>query len=98
VVGVEEIFADVDQESQGNRGDDEKREREDRGEGHRCCYPTAERVEGTKEAEVLMVLYTSAAHGSSDASSGFLSSSFFLFALGLTHSALVSSPYDHIAV
>jgi len=57
VVGFQEIFADVEQEIQGDRGDDEEREGRGGGEGYRCRHPAAERAEDTEEVEVVMVQY-----------------------------------------
>ena len=54
MVGIQEVFASVDKESQGDSGDDEEREEGGR-ERHRCCYPTAQRVEGTEEAEIVTI-------------------------------------------
>jgi hypothetical protein len=50
-------------------GNEEERERYSRGEGHRCCYPAAQRVEGAEEAKVVAVSHFVAAHSLCDASS-----------------------------
>lgn len=55
MVGVQEVLAGVDKETQGDGSDGEEREGETRGEGHRCRYPPAERAEDAEVVEVVTV-------------------------------------------
>lgn len=56
MVGVQEVFAGVDEESQSDSRDDEGREEGGR-ERYRCRYSAAQRVEGTEEAEAVTMWY-----------------------------------------